>query len=214
MKDLRTKILIAVICILTAISLKLYLELNEYQNFKRTIPYYNPIFTEFALGIQLDSIEEYEQWISEMEIKEQWQRDISLDEKYQKYLWEWCQMLDLDYNLMLAIAYHESRFDIDAYSRTNDIGLMQVNAGNKAWVNDLAKRKIDLYDPYDNILAGLLIYKHYQDYWENQDIDQTQLTKYALNSYNMGIGGFVSAGYPVNRSYGIRIIETREEMER
>lgn len=218
MKDIKTKILIAVICILAAISLKLFLELENYKDLEQRIPFYNPIFTEFAIQMEIKDIEEYENWIASIEFEEDktveaWRRDISLPEKYQKYTWEWCQMLDLDYNLVLALMYHESRFKLDVYSRTNDIGVMQVNENNKKWANELAKRKIDLYEPYDNILAGLLIYKHYQDYWIVQGITGTTLKQYALNSYNMGIGGFTRAGFPVTRAYGRNILETREELK-
>lgn len=213
MKNKKIKILILIICILLTISLKLYLELEEYKDMPRFIPYHNnPLFVIYALEKDIDSVTEYEQWIAAVELEQKWKRDITLDESYQKYTWEWCQMLGLDYDLILALMYHESRFDVNAYSRTNDIGLMQVNQGNKQWVNELAKRKIDLWEPYDNILAGLLIYKHYEDYWINKGIEE-DLFKYALNSYNMGIGGFTSAGYPINRSYSRNILSTMEEIQ-
>lgn len=214
MKDWKTKILIAVICILTAISLKLYLELGNYKDLERRIPFYNPIFTEFALKMQIEDINEYENWIAAIELESEWRRDISLPQEYQKYTWEWCQMLDIDYNLILALMYHESRFELDVYSRTNDIGVMQVNENNKKWVNELAKRKIDLWEPYDNILAGLLIYKHYENYWANQGITGVELKQYAISSYNMGAGGFARAGYPTTtRSYNRNIFNTMEEFQ-
>lgn len=213
MTDKKTKVLIAVICILAAICAKLYLELQDYKDLPKFLPFNNnPVFIKYALEKDITTIGEYQQWITEVELQQHWEREISLDPIYQKYTWELCQMFDVDYNLILAVMYHESRFKIDAYSKTNDIGLMQVNRGNRAWANELAGRKIDLYDPYDNILTGILIYKHYEDYWLDRGIEGEKLPKYTLNSYNMGISGFASAGYPVNRSYSRNILSTMEEM--
>lgn len=211
-KNLKIKIIIIIITILTLSNIILYNQLNEYKNRPTYFPYHNPIFTNFALDYHINSIEEYKEWIAATEQQEKWQRNISLDEQYQKYTWEWCQMLDLNYDLMLALMYHESRFDVNAYSRTNDIGLMQINKNNKEWVNQLFNRKADLYDPWDNIVAGLLIYKHYQGYWAERGFTGAILNQYALNSYNMGITGYGKVNY-VSRSYDRRIQDTAKEFK-
>ena len=149
------------------------------------------------LRIELGKVQkEYEEYIKEQEYK----KDISLDLEYQKYIYNRCVELDLDYDLSLAKISLESNFDINArgYNRdsqgnvkSTDIGLMQVNDGNVEWANELVERELDIYNNvYDNIDAGLAIYKHYKSYWVSRGYVDRELDFRSLNSYNRGISGF------------------------
>lgn len=92
-----------------------------------------------------------------------------LDAEYQDYLWKKlkeCGHTEL-YELCIALMYHESRFETEVVSATNDHGLMQINNGNFSWLHDTLD--IDsLDDPYDNIDCGVYIlsnaYDKYNDY--------------------------------------------------
>ena len=59
-----------------------------------------------------------------------------LDERYQDYLYEMCIKYDVKeyYTLFIAQIYHESGFDENSISGTNDYGLMQINECNHGWL--------------------------------------------------------------------------------
>lgn len=154
------------------------------------------------------------QIVAEKELdKAKWVRDISLPEERQEYLWNLCQEHSLDYDLMLAVMFHESSFNPEAKNvnknGTVDSGYMQINSSNIDWVNELAGKEIDLFNPEDNILAGVLIFEYYQDSWKGK-VDESILNRYTLNSYNMGITGYRKAGFP-DREYNRKIEATAKE---
>lgn len=134
--------------------------------------------------------------------QEQFKRDIPLSLELQEYIHTMCQDLDLDYDLALAKISLESNFNIDArgYNKDDygniksvDIGLMQINSNNLEWASELCGRELDIYsNVYDNIEAGLRIYKHYESYWASRGYVDRELDYRSLNSYNRGIRGFKS----------------------
>lgn len=145
---------------------------------------------------EVKKAEEYSQY----EYKLEWIRDIPLEEKYQEYVYLMCNELNIKYDLSLAKIKLESQFDISArgYNKTEegiiisvDVGLMQINDGNLRWCEELAGRKVDIYNNvYDNIECGLRIYKFYHDYWSNRGYTGYELNVRSLNSYNRGIQGY------------------------
>ena len=79
------------------------------------------------------------------------------DEEDKEYLYELCQENDLDYNLLVAVIYNESRFQSDAMhlntNKTTDWGLMQINDSCYNFLKEecgISKMK-DLLDPKTNI---------------------------------------------------------------
>jgi len=111
--------------------------------------------------------------------------DITLSEELQRYTYNRCQELGLEYEMVLAIMWRESRFQPSAVgvnrNGTRDSGLMQINDVNKKWL--LEKHGIeDLLDPYQNIDAGTAILaKYFSKYSEN----------YALMAYQYGEQGML-----------------------
>jgi soluble lytic murein transglycosylase-like protein len=75
----------------------------------------------------------------------------------QEYTYQKCEERGLEYELVLAVMWRESRFDADAVNvnvnGTQDNGIMQINDVNKAWLNERWGIE-DLMDPYQNIDAG------------------------------------------------------------
>lgn len=63
----------------------------------------------------------------------------------------------LDPALAQAVAYQESGFDMRAVSPADAVGVMQVIPASGEWASQLAGRPLDLLDPEDNVLAGVLI---------------------------------------------------------
>lgn len=142
----------------------------------------------------------------------EWFRDVPLSKELQEYMYNMCQEFDFDYDLLLGMAWKESGFNTDTVSRTNDVGLLQINRSNQKWVNEMAGKKLNLKDPYDNILASLLILDSYRQHWIDKGITGEKLIQYTLNSYNMGVHGYAKAGYP-SRSYDRDIQRKADEIK-
>ena len=156
------------------------------------------------LSEQIESLrEEIKQLESEVEYyfyKTQWDRDVKLEDEYLIYIYEKCSEMNLDYELALAKISLESNFKIDAVGynkdedgniKSRDVGLCQVNSTNFKWAEELLGRELDIENNvFDNIDAGLAIFKHYKDYWSDLGLTGEKLNTYTLNSYNFGVSGF------------------------
>lgn len=88
---------------------------------------------------------------------------------------------DFDWRLITAVVYQESHFDPLALSFTGVRGLMQVT-------RDTARSMgVDnRLDPDQNVYAGVKYLRKLQDEWSH--ISEPDQTKFALASYNVGLG--------------------------
>lgn len=84
-------------------------------------------------------------------------KDIPMSLELQKYTYNECVEKGLEYELVLALIWRESRFNADAVGHnqngTKDSGIMQINDVNKEWL----RKELgitDLMDPWQNIDAG------------------------------------------------------------
>ena len=130
----------------------------------------------------------YDDRIFTREIPMEWEGDASgftalpvqLDPEVQQFTWWLCKGYNLDFSLVMAMMWQESSFRPDVISKTNDYGLMQINACNHAWLSQTIG-VTDFLDPYQNIRAGTFIlrklFEKYQD------------TSMVLMAYNMGEDG-------------------------
>lgn len=109
-----------------------------------------------------------------------------LDEIYQDYLWNKLKEYNHTelYEVCLAQMYHESQFEKDVVSATNDHGLCQINAGNYSWLHKtLGIDSLD--DPYDNIDCGVyILVTNFEKYGSIEE---------ALVAYNQGYCGEVKS---------------------
>ncbi len=111
--------------------------------------------------------------------------ELPLSEELQRYTHGRCQELGLEYEMILAIMWRESRFQPKAVgvnrNGTRDSGLMQINDVNKKWLSEEHGIE-DLLDPYQNIDAGTAILAGYfSKYSEN----------FALMAYQYGEQGML-----------------------
>lgn len=116
-----------------------------------------------------------------------------LNDCYQDHLYKTCLKYGVKeyYTLFLAQMYHESMFQTDAISVTNDYGLMQINEFNHEWLRK--KLCIDNFlDPYDNIEAGIYMMSHFLHKYN--DVEK------ALVCYNEGEGTVINGTYSTNYS--------------
>ena len=133
--------------------------------------------------------------------------DIPLSHSLQEFIYECCADEDLPVSLIFALIEHESSFNPETISETNDYGLMQINAINH---DKLAAkyRTADMLDPYQNVYCGIKIVGAYVKKYEG-NYDK------ALMAYNMGEYGAMKCWEDgiVSSKYSTRILQIMSEYE-
>lgn len=103
--------------------------------------------------------------------------DIPLSDYLQRYIYEICADEGVPMTLVLAMIEHESGFNPEAVSSTDDCGLMQINSVNHNWLEE-KYRTADMLNPYQNVFCGISIIGGYIEKYEDYGK--------ALMAYNMG----------------------------
>lgn len=120
--------------------------------------------------------------------------NILLPKEHQEYLYELCMEYGLDYYKTLAVIQHESVYDPNIISSTNDYGYFQINIVNHDRLSEATNTPKDPLDPYVNIQWGTYMLDELYDYWSERGISGDQLDTYVWSSYNKGITGFRKYG--------------------
>ena len=126
--------------------------------------------------------------------------DIPLSDSLQRYIYEICADEGVPVTLALAMIEHESGFNPEVISSTDDYGLMQLNAINHEWLEDFL-------NPYQNAFCGITIIgsyiEKYGDYGK------------ALMAYNMGDYGAQKAweNGVTSSSYSTTILDLMQKYE-
>lgn len=108
--------------------------------------------------------------------------DIPLSKELQLYTYTRCVDYGIadHYELVLAMMWQESNFTPDTISKTDDYGIMQINACNHEWLRDVLGTT-NFLDASQNIDAGTyIISKMFLKYEDEHK---------ALMAYNMGENG-------------------------
>lgn len=106
--------------------------------------------------------------------------NCDMDEETQEFVFYLCEGYNIDWTLVMAMIQHESDFDAECISSTNDYGLMQINKCNHEWLEDTLGVN-DFLDSKQNVRAGVFVLrKLFEEYGD---------TNMVLMSYNMGSGG-------------------------
>ena len=103
--------------------------------------------------------------------------DVPLSHGLQDYIYELCAEEHVPMSLIIAMIDHESKFNPEAVSETNDYGLMQINEVNHDRLEE-QYRCADMLNPYQNVFCGIKVIGSYIETYE----DYTK----ALMAYNMG----------------------------
>lgn len=137
--------------------------------------------------------------------------DVPLNEDVQEFIFYLSSGYDIDFTFTMALMQHESGFQADVISVTDDYGLMQINSCN----HDYLKETIgvsDFLDPYSNIRSGMFILRKLFEKYETPEK--------VLMAYNMGEGGasklWERGIYETNYSKAVLQIQQqfKEELER
>jgi membrane-bound lytic murein transglycosylase F len=89
----------------------------------------------------------------------------------------------LDWRLVAAVIYHESKFDNDVTSHRGAAGLMQMMPATAEWLG-----AGDITDPVEGVRVGTLYLKQLHRAYNRHTDDPAERTKFALAAYNAGIG--------------------------
>ena len=103
--------------------------------------------------------------------------NVPLSHSLQEYIYELCAEEHVPMSLIIAMIDHESRFNPEAISRTNDYGLMQINEVNHESLEE-RYHCADMFNPYQNVFCGIKVIGSYIETYG----DYTK----ALMAYNMG----------------------------
>lgn len=103
--------------------------------------------------------------------------DVPLSHGLQDYIYELCAEEHVPMSLIIAMIDHESKFNPEAVSETNDYGLMQINEVNHDRLEE-QYRCADMLNPYQNVFCGIKVIGSYIETYG----DYTK----ALMAYNMG----------------------------
>ena len=140
------------------------------------------------------------------------QYNISLPVEYQQYAYNLCKRYGIDYPLFLAMMYQESTFNVNAGANGLYKGLCQVGVGNLpiAGIETAAQ----LLDPYNNMAAGAYMLYNNLVAARNYTSDTQTQWVFELNSYNMGIGGYLSVfnSGTIDRAYSTNILRIRDRL--
>lgn len=137
--------------------------------------------------------------------------DVPLNKDVQEFIFYLSAGYNIDFTFTMALIQHESGFQADVISETDDYGLMQINSCN----HDYLKETIgvsDFLDPYSNIRSGMLILRKLFEKYETPEK--------VLMAYNMGESGASKLWereiYETNYSKAVLQIQQqfKEELER
>lgn len=119
-------------------------------------------------------------WAANALAKEDYHRFEKLEEIFQKY----GKQYGIDYLMVAAQGYQESRLDQSARSRSGAIGVMQIKAST---ANDRRVNIKGIHEVDANIHAGVK-YLHFlrNYYFSKPEIDELNQTLLALAAYNVG----------------------------
>ena len=132
--------------------------------------------------------------------------DVPLSHSLQTYIYEVCAEEDVPVTLAMAMIEHESEFNADTVSSTNDWGLMQINEVNHERLEE-KYRCADMLNPYQNVFCGVKIISSYISKYDD-------LSK-ALMAYNLGDYGANKAWASGidSTDYSAKILSLMQEYE-
>lgn len=129
------------------------------------------------------TVEKEEEFIEVIEVSKVFvPLEVNLDEEVQEYIWNECTKNDLDFHVMMALAFKESSYKEDAFNG-RDYGLFQIRDVNHDWVNKELGRKLDYMSPYDNTDAAVLMVSKLNNKYGDKGIERV------LMAYNCGETG-------------------------
>lgn len=121
---------------------------------------------------------------------------IPLSQDLQEYIYNLCQDKHIDYNLVLAIIWHESDFQVDKISKnsnhTLDYGLCQINSCHKSEFK--SQGITNILDPYQNVKFAINMLSNLNTKYSEKD----SLIAYGIGE--MGMKRLKRKGYDITKA--------------
>nr|WP_106783281.1 transglycosylase SLT domain-containing protein [Lysinibacillus timonensis] len=123
-----------------------------------------------------------------------YRKELPIPYEHQEYLYSLCEDYGLEYDKVLAVMEHESKFDPNAIGATSDFGYFQINAINHDWLSQTLGTPNDPLDPYVNMQWGTYMLSKLTNSWEYHGLTGVALEEAVLSSYNKGVSGYKKTG--------------------
>lgn len=110
--------------------------------------------------------------------------DCALSEDLQEFTFYLCKGYYIDYSFAMAVMFRESSYNVQAVSEDGrDHGLFQIRDVNNERL-EAAIGVTDMYDPYQNIRAGLFMLR---ELFEKYDDPRKVLMAYNMGEYGASV---------------------------
>lgn len=152
--------------------------INNWLESKSTSARYNIIYNKYFSS----SSRQREENIREIQNGRISAYDDLIKQRAEEIGWDW--------RLLAALIHQESRFNSKAQSAFGATGLMQVMPATAARFGVSANQ---LFDPTLNTKAGTGFLVWLEEYWTRKLEDTTDMKKFILASYNVGLGHVIDA---------------------
>lgn len=100
---------------------------------------------------------------------------------YDELIKRYSELIGIDWRLLSAIIYQESKFSMGASSSKSAKGLMQIKESTAAIYGI-----DDIYNPESNIKAGTMHFDRLVKSFRDEGLDSANVIKFALATYNAG----------------------------
>lgn len=126
---------------------------------------------------------------------------------YDAQLKNGAKLLGWDWRLLASLVFQESKFNPNVKSWAGAIGLMQVmpETGEFFRINNL-------WNPEQNISAGVRFLKFLDEYWKKTVSDPGERMKFVLASYNVGLSHVIDA-QKLTKKYGKKVNQWNDHVE-
>jgi membrane-bound lytic murein transglycosylase F len=105
--------------------------------------------------------------------------------RYDYLLKKYAARIGMDWRLLAAIVYHESKFNEQALSPMGAKGLMQLRDVTALHFDRPEAR---LYDPEENMELGTMLLEELFEQFRREGVAEEDIVRFALASYNVGGG--------------------------
>jgi|GEM_PF-3007868 len=139
---------------------------------------------------------------------------IPLSNDLKKYIYEESKKYGISYELMLSIAYVESKFDTDVLSYDgSSTGLYQLNRRNTvSWIcEQMGVKRLDPNNPYEATRMAVWYIDYLRKKYLNEGYSEESATKRALLAYRFGMSK--SKGKSLNHAYVKAVLKYKQQLE-
>jgi soluble lytic murein transglycosylase-like protein len=140
--------------------------------------------------------------------------NINLDPDIQKYIWNEAKKYNISFELMLAIAYTESKFDPTVVSWDgSSTGLFQLNTRNTVqWLSqETGINNVDPKNPYHSAKMAVWYINYLREKYLKEGYDEESVTNRVLLAYRFGVNGSKRKG--LSHPYVKKVLEYKYKLE-